>query len=184
VSRAAVFLDRDGTLIEDARYIGKPELVVLMPGAAEAVRRLNTARIPAIVVTNQSGIARGYFTEADSERVQARVTELLAEGGARLDGSYVCPHHPDFSPPPVCECRKPGTLLFRQAATAHGLDLARSWYIGDKLRDVLPARALGGHGILVPSPETPASDVERAAREFEVAASLDEAIGRIVESKR
>jgi D-glycero-D-manno-heptose 1,7-bisphosphate phosphatase len=184
VSRPAVFLDRDGTLIEDAHYIGKPEQVVLVAGAAEAVRRLNRADIPAIIVTNQSGIARGYFTEDDYERVWARVRELLAERGARVDATYMCPHHPDFSPPPPCECRKPGTLMFQEAAIQHDVDLARSWYIGDKLRDVLPARVLGGHGILVPTPDTPAREVEEAGRDFEVANSLDAAISRIVESKR
>jgi len=180
VSRAAVFLDRDGTLIRDWHHVGRPEQVELLPGVGDAVRRLNEAGWPVIVVTNQSGIARGIFTQADYERVRARTEELLGEHGARLDGTYMCPHHPEFTGP--CECRKPGTLLYRQAAEAHGIDLRGSWYIGDKLRDVLPARELGGRGVLVPNEETPALEIGRAKKEFEVASSLDEAVARVIES--
>jgi len=180
VSRAAVFLDRDGTLIRDWHHVGRPEQVELLPGVGDAVRRLNEAGWPVIVVTNQSGIARGLFTQTDYERVRARTEELLAEHGARLDGTYMCPHHPDFTGP--CECRKPGTLLYRQAAEAHALDLRGSWYVGDKLRDVLPARAFGGRGVLVSNEETPALDIERAKKEFEAASSLDEAVARVIES--
>jgi D-glycero-D-manno-heptose 1,7-bisphosphate phosphatase len=180
VSHPAVFLDRDGTLIEDAHYIGSPDRVALLPGAAEAVRRLNEAGWPVIVVTNQSGIARGLFTHADYERVRDRVNALLAVKGARIDDTRICPHHPEFTGP--CECRKPGTLLFREAARAHDLDVARSWYIGDRLRDVLPALALGGRGILVAGADTPDADLEGARREFEVASSLDEAVARVLES--
>lgn len=182
MSRPAVFLDRDGTIIRDFHFVGKPEQVELMPGAAAAIRRLNEATLPVIVVTNQSGIARGYFTEYDYARVQERVETLLAEAGARLDATYMCPHHPDVGG--ECECRKPGTLLFSRAAREHGLDLARSWFVGDKLRDVLPAAALGGRGVLVPTDETPDRDIEEATRKFAVATSLDAAVDRIVESAR
>ncbi len=178
--RGAAFLDRDGTLIGDAHFVADPARVSLLPDAARAVRRLNEAGWPVIVVTNQSGIARGLFTLADYERVRERVEELLREGGARVDDTYVCPHHPDFTGP--CECRKPGTLLFRRAALEHNIDLSASWYVGDALRDVLPARELGGRGILVPNAETPAAAIEQARAGFEVAASLDEAAGRILES--
>ena len=182
MSRPTVFLDRDGTLMRDVNYIGKPEQVELLPGAAQAVRRLNHARWPVIVVTNQSGIARGYYTSSDYERVRSELDAQLAAAGARLDATYMCPHHPDFGD--ACECRKPGTLLFRQAAQSHDLDLARSWYVGDRLRDVEPAKALGGHGILIAGQETPAEDVRRARQEFAVVASLDEAVSRIIESTR
>lgn len=182
MNRAAVFLDRDGTLIEDRHYIGKPELVTLLPGAGGAVRRLNDMDYPVVIVTNQSGIARGYFTEADYARVHDRTVALLDELGARIDASYMCPHHPDFTGP--CDCRKPGTLLFRRAAADLGLDLARSWCVGDKGRDVLPARELGGFGILVPNFETPPEEVARARTEFFVASSLDDAVDRIIESAK
>lgn len=182
MSRAAVFLDRDGTIIRDTHYVGTPESVELLSGAADAVRRLNESGWPVVVITNQSGIARGYFTTAHYERVRARVDELLAAGGARIDASFVCPHHPDVTGP--CECRKPGTLLFRQAADQLALDTKRSWFIGDHVRDVAPAAELGGRGILVPGEETPKADVERARKEFAVARSLDEAVRQVIESAR
>ena len=182
MTRAAVFLDRDGTIIRDVNYIADPGLAELMPDAAAAIRRLNDAAWPVIVITNQSGIARGLFTEREYDAVRARVATLLAAGGARVDATYMCPHHPEFTGP--CKCRKPGTLLFEQAATAHGLDLAGSWYVGDKLRDLLPARALGGRGILIPTPATPASDLAAADAGFEVADSLDEAVTRVIDSAK
>ena len=180
MSRGAVFLDRDGTIIEDRAYVRDPADVVLLPGAAAAIARLNAARVPVVVVTNQSGIARGMFGDSEYERVAARIGERLAEGGARIDATFMCPHHPDFTGP--CECRKPGTLLYRRAAAALGLDLGASWYVGDRLRDVLPARTLGGVGILIPSEATPADDLDRARREFAVLASLDEAADRVIQS--
>ena len=182
MKRRAVFLDRDGTLIEDHHYIGSPDDVEIIPGAPAAIRRLNDGGWPVIVVTNQSGIARGYFTEADYQRVESRMEDLLAQNGARIDGSFMCPHHPDFTGP--CDCRKPGTLLFRLAAQALDLDTSRSWYVGDRLRDVLPAQELGGRGILVPGDVTPAADREQATKEFEVAVSLDAAVTRVIESAR
>ena len=181
-ARPAAFLDRDGTLIRDVNFIGRPEQVELIPGAAAAVRRLNQAGIPAVVITNQSGIARGYFSEADYERVHERLLALLAKEGARLDAAYHCPHHPDVGG--ACECRKPGTLLYRRAIAEHSIDAAGSWYIGDRLRDVLPAHELGGHGIMVPSDQTPMAELERARKEFVVEGSLDAAVGRAVESAR
>lgn len=182
MNRPAVFLDRDGTIIDDVNFVSKPQQVRLLPGAAAAIRRLNEARIRVVVVTNQSGIARGILTAADYDRVRARVEELLGDAGARIDATYMCPHHPDLTGP--CDCRKPGTLLFRRAADDLGLDPAVSWFVGDKLRDVSPARALGGRGILVASTETSESDIQAAREEFSVADSLDEAVSRIIESAR
>jgi histidinol-phosphate phosphatase family protein len=180
VNRPAVFLDRDGTINHDTDFVGDPGSVELIPGAAAAILRLNQHRVPVVVVTNQSGIARGYFSEADYQAVRARLDELLGAEGARVDATYVCPHHPDVTGP--CECRKPGTLLFSRAASDLALDPARSFYVGDKLRDVSPAQTLGGTGILVPSPRTPAADLEAARALFEVARSLDEAVSRVIES--
>ncbi|HMC55693.1 MAG TPA: HAD family hydrolase [Gemmatimonadaceae bacterium] len=178
----AVFIDRDGTLIRDMNYIGDPALVQLVPDAAHSVRRLNEAGWPVVIVTNQSGIARGFFTTDDYDRVKERIESQLREAGARIDATYMCPHHPDYGGP--CDCRKPGTLLFRQAAEALGLELPASWYVGDKLRDILPAATLGGQGILVPNEYTPRDDVARARAEFEVAASLEAAVARVLHSAR
>jgi histidinol-phosphate phosphatase family protein len=179
--RPAVFIDRDGTIIHDAEYIWNPDDVHLLPGAAEAIARLNEQRIPVIVITNQSGIARGLLTNAQYEDVRARLDALLAARGARLDGSYVCPHHPDFGT--TCECRKPGTLLYRQAAAALGIDLAKSAFVGDRWRDVAPALELGGRGILIAGPWTPADEVRQAKAQAEVAPSLADAVQRLLPSR-
>ena len=143
----AVFLDRDGTILEDPGYLHDADGAHLLPGAAEGVRRLNEAGFLVITVSNQSGIARGLYPESAYLAVQDRLGALLAAGGARLDASYFCPHHPEVSGP--CECRKPGLLLFQRAQAAFGVDLARSYWVGDRLSDVEPARRLGGHGLLV-----------------------------------
>ena len=178
--RPAVFLDRDGTIIHDVNYIARPQDVRLIPGAAAAIRELNRAGVPVIVITNQSGIARGLLTSQDYDAVRREMERQLdAEApGARIDASYYCPHHPGFGAP--CDCRKPGTLLYRQAAAEHGLDLGKSWYVGDRWRDVAPGLALGGHGILVPSAATPADERERAARDASVADSLLTAVSRVL----
>jgi D-glycero-D-manno-heptose 1,7-bisphosphate phosphatase len=145
--RPAVFLDRDGTIIEEREYLADPEGVTLLPGAAEALRVMSSAGYALVVVTNQSGIARGYFDDAAFRAVQHRMETLLAAENVRLDGVYMCPHHPAITG--ACSCRKPGTALFRQAAAELGLDLVASIFAGDRLRDVLPAAELGGRGILV-----------------------------------
>jgi len=144
----AVFLDRDGTIVEEVEFLHDPALVRLIPGAAQAIRRLNDARWPVVMVSNQSGIARGLYTVHGFFAVQRRIDELLRAGGARLDGVFFCPHHPDFTGP--CDCRKPGTRLFHEAATQLGdIDLEHSWFVGDRISDVTPALALKGHGVLV-----------------------------------
>ena len=174
LSRRAVFLDRDGTLIVDQHYLKDPSLVEMVPQATNAVRRFNYALLPVIVVSNQSGIARGLVTEAEYRAVRAYIDDLLEERGAFIDDHYHCPHHPDFTGP--CECRKPGIALFEQAIVEHQLDAAASFFVGDKLRDLLPANAYGARGILVPSPETPPEDVDASrAAGFEIAPSLTEA---------
>jgi histidinol-phosphate phosphatase family protein len=173
--RAAVFLDRDGN-------ISRPEDVDLLPDAAHAIRRLNDAGVAAIVISNQSGIGRGYFARADYERAEARVEQLLAEAaGARLDAVYICPHAPDDAGRDACACRKPGTLLFRRAADELGLDPERSWCVGDRWRDVQPAAALGARALLVPSSATPSDELARArAAGVPIAPSLAAAVDRIL----
>lgn len=145
--RPAVFIDRDGTLIQERKYLADPDGVKLVPGVPDALRALRDAGYALIVTTNQSGIARGYYTEDDYRAVARRLDRILEGEGAPVDATYHCPHHPEFDGP--CECRKPGTGMHERAAREHGLDPARSWFLGDKVKDVLPARSLGGEGILV-----------------------------------
>lgn len=145
--KSAVFLDRDGTIIEDVGYLRDPGAVRLLPAAADAIRRLNANGLVVVVVTNQSAIARGLLSLEDYRRTEHRLDELLKQEGARIDGHFFCPHLPELSGP--CECRKPGTLLYRQAAVQFHLDLSQSWWVGDRIRDVVPAEGLGGRGILL-----------------------------------
>lgn len=147
MARPAVFLDRDGTLIVERDYLADPAGVELIPGTAGALRTLRRAGYALVLVTNQSGLARGFFGVAEFEAVQARLDGLLAAEGVVLDGAYHCPHHPDYGP--ACDCRKPALGLFRRAARELDLDLAASVYVGDRLSDVLPAAALGGRAVLV-----------------------------------
>jgi len=146
-SRRAVFLDRDGTIVEDPGFLHKPEDVKLFAGAAEGIRRLNAAGYLVVVVTNQSGIARGLYTVADYRAVEKRLGELLAKQKARIDASYFCPHHPQAPEP--CACRKPRTKLFLEAQAELGIDFSRSWWVGDRLSDVQPAGTLRGKAVLV-----------------------------------
>jgi D-glycero-D-manno-heptose 1,7-bisphosphate phosphatase len=145
--KRAAFLDRDGTLIEDLQYLRDPALVRLLPGVGPALRTLNDAGILAVVATNQSGIARGRLTEAEYRATRRRLDELLAAEGAWIDGHYHCPHLPEITGP--CDCRKPGPGLYREAARDLDIDLASSWWIGDRLRDLTAARSFGGHGALL-----------------------------------
>jgi histidinol-phosphate phosphatase family protein len=177
--RAAVFLDRDGTIIEDAHYIADPALVRLRPDAGDAIAALNRAAMPVIVVTNQSGMARGLISESDYQRVEARLAELLAAHGAHIDATYVCPHHPEFDR--VCDCRKPGTLLFRRAAQEHRLDLRASVYVGDRWRDVQPGIVLGGRPMLIVDESTVPTERASAERSgIETVSSLREAVARLL----
>lgn len=168
--RTAVFLDRDGTIVEDPGYLGDPARVRLIPGAADAIARLNRAGRMVVLVTNQSGIGRGLYGEDDFLAVQRRIEELLALEGAKLDAVYHCPHSPDAAP--ACECRKPAPGLFLRAAEEHGIDIARSIFVGDRARDIEPAARWGARGIMVgkhPEETVPAGMV----REPDLAAAVD-----------
>ncbi len=150
--RAAVFLDRDGTINHEVEYLGSPDKLALLPGAAAAIARLNQADIPVIVVTNQSGIARGYYNEADLHAVHARLDELLAQQKASVTGYYYCPHHVEAQVPAYrvdCECRKPRTGMLSAAAAQENIALGQSFLVGDKLSDVDAARNAGCRPILV-----------------------------------
>lgn len=176
--RPAAFLDRDGTLIHDAHYLADPVGVRLLPGVADSIRRLNTAGVLVLLVTNQSGIGRGYFSEEQYLAVHARLVELLRDEGAHLDGEYHCPDAP--SEARLAGCRKPGLEMFLSAAREHDVDVATSYYVGDRLRDVIPAQRLGGKAILVRSPQ---SEIEEAyALGFiTVVESVTEAVDAVLE---
>ncbi len=148
MARPAIFLDRSGTLIVEPDYPLHPESVELVEGVVPALHRLRSAGFLLVVVTNQGGIARGLFTEAEYHEVARRVDRLLAAAGVRPDRVEYCPHDPVITGP--CACRKPHTGMHERAARALGVDLARSWCVGDQVRDVLPARTLAmAGGILV-----------------------------------
>jgi len=134
-------------LIEVEPYLSDPKRVVLLAGTAAALSDLRDAGFMLVVVTNQSGIARGLLSEDEYHAVAKRVDDVLAEAGSLVDATMYCPHHPDFGP--ACECRKPATGMYRHAAAQLGLNPADSYYVGDRVLDVAPARELGGVGVLV-----------------------------------
>jgi D-glycero-D-manno-heptose 1,7-bisphosphate phosphatase len=150
--RGAVFVDRDGTLTDEVGYVNHPSRLRLLPRAAAAIRRLNDAGVPVVVVTNQSGIAKGYFSPDVLDTVHALLREQLREHGARLDGLYVCTHHPSEGEPPFraeCDCRKPKPGLLTRAARDLDLDLSASWVVGDKPSDLAAAEPVRARPVLV-----------------------------------
>ena len=141
----AVFLDRDGTLNEETGYLHRIEDFRWLPGAIDAVRALKRNGWRVVLITNQAGIGRGYYTEQDLAALHDHLEAALAHAGAGLDAVYYCPHHPEAG----CRCRKPGALLYEQAARDLDIDFAASYAVGDKLADLIPARRLGCRTILV-----------------------------------
>jgi D-glycero-D-manno-heptose 1,7-bisphosphate phosphatase len=161
--RAAVFLDKDGTLVEDVPYNVDPVKVRLRPGAGPALRRLADGGFALVVVTNQSGVARGLFPQKALRDVEVGLRALLAPFGAELIGFHACPHHPRGSVSPFdrdCECRKPKPGLLLGAALSHGLDLSRSWMVGDILDDVEAGRRAGCRTVLIDDPDSPSGETE------------------------
>ncbi|MDO5562781.1 MAG: HAD family hydrolase [Synergistaceae bacterium] len=149
ISRPAVFLDRDGTIIELRDYLCNLDEISLLPRAAEGLRFLHDAGYLLIVVTNQSGVARGYFTEDFVKEANDRITELFAAQGAQLDAFYYCPHHPDYGDSVKCNCRKPKIGMITRAAADFDIDLSRSWLIGDNISDIKTAVNAGIPSVLV-----------------------------------
>lgn len=148
----AVFIDRDGTLIEEVGYLNRLDRLALYPWSIDAVRLLDRAGFAVVVVTNQAGIARGFFDERFVQHTHDVLRERFAAGGARLAGFYYCPHHPDAPPGPYrqrCACRKPAPGMLHRAATDLSLDLSRSFMVGDRWHDVQAGQAAGARGVLV-----------------------------------
>jgi D-glycero-D-manno-heptose 1,7-bisphosphate phosphatase len=150
--KPAVFLDRDGTINEQMGYINHLSRFIMLPDAANAIKRLNAAGIPVVVVTNQSGLARGYFPESLLGEVHQKMEQKLADEGAHVDGIYICPHHPEAKEEKFrenCNCRKPKNGLFLQAAADLQLDLSKSYVVGDRWSDLKAAAQCQAKGILV-----------------------------------
>jgi D,D-heptose 1,7-bisphosphate phosphatase len=185
----AIFLDKDGTLIDDVPYNVDPRRMTLAQGAAEGLRRLTGMGYRLLVVSNQPGVAYGYFTEAALDGVARRLERLLGGEGAQLAGFYYCPHHPEGAVPAYarrCDCRKPMPGMLLSAAAGQGVDLRRSWMIGDILDDVEAGRRAGCRTVLIDNgnetewcrsslrqPDLTARDLAEAAR---LVAAADEAL--------
>ena len=183
--RPAIFLDRDGVVIEDAHYLASPKQVRLVPGSADAIAALNRAGWPVVVVTNQAGVARGLFTERAVEAVHAHLSEQLASYGARVEAYYYCPHHPAGEVEAyrvACDCRKPKAGMLLQAAADLGLDLERSWMVGDRESDLEAGAAVGARTILVRTGYGAAADatqLDRTRLNLDlVAANLADAVAK------
>lgn len=150
--RAGLFLDRDGTINTEVDFLRSPDELRLLPGAARAIREANLAHVPVVVITNQSGIARGYLTEDDLARVHERLRDVLASEGAHVDAIEYCPHHPTTGSQPyrvACDCRKPGTGMLTRAAERLGIDLGASYVIGDRCVDMEAGVRAGCRTVLV-----------------------------------
>jgi D-glycero-D-manno-heptose 1,7-bisphosphate phosphatase len=183
--RPAIFLDRDGVLIEDVHYLASPEQVRLIPGSAEAVAALNRAGWPVVVVTNQAGVGKGLFPLASVGDVHAHLASQLATFGATVEGFYFCPHHPEAEVEAYrvrCECRKPRPGMLRQAAAELGIDLGRSWMVGDRVSDLAAGAAAGCRTILVRTGYGVTQDVltlDRSELNLElIAANLADAVAK------
>ena len=150
--RRAVFLDRDGVICREEGYISDPRRLQLLPGSGDAIRLFNRNALTAVVITNQSGVARGFFPEAAIVDMNRAMKELLEEYGACLDGIYYCPHHPTAGNSrytTTCDCRKPGTGLIDRAARELDIDIKQSYVVGDKWSDIELGQRSGAHSILV-----------------------------------
>jgi histidinol-phosphate phosphatase family protein len=143
--RPGIFLDRDGTINREVNYLSDPDAFELLPGAAETIAQWNAAGWAVVVVTNQSGVARGYLTPETLDAIHSRMREALAARNAHVDAIYVCAHLPEDE----CPCRKPRVELFRRAAADLGIDISESYFVGDKWTDVMPVSELGGRAILL-----------------------------------
>jgi D-glycero-D-manno-heptose 1,7-bisphosphate phosphatase len=144
-SRRAVFLDRDGTVSEEVGYMREPSRFALFAWTGRSIRRINEAGLAAVLVTNQSGVGRGYFDSARVDEVHHALEDEIAKQQARLDGIYYCPHHPEEG----CECRKPGPGMLHRASRDLDIELTRSFMVGDRYTDILAGRSVGARTILV-----------------------------------
>jgi D,D-heptose 1,7-bisphosphate phosphatase len=150
----AVFLDRDGTIVEDIGYLNNPQQIQFIPGSIEAIKKLNEAGYKVVVITNQAGVARGLITEDMLQTIDKTLHKFILNGGAHLDGVYYCPHHPEHGVHPYkqeCECRKPHPGLIKRAHRDLNIDLSQSFMVGDKATDIQAGKRAGTKSILVES---------------------------------
>ena len=188
-SSRAIFIDRDGTLNEDIGYVATPDQLIIYPWAAEAVRLINESGFKAVVITNQSGIARGMYSEDDLAEIHSKMIEELARDGARIDAVYYCPHHPGLGDARYgidCDCRKPRTGMLDTASRKHRIDLGRSFVIGDKASDIKLAENAGARAALVLTgygSETLAHPERWPCEPAIVAENLLEAVKRILDTQ-
>ena len=184
--RPALFVDRDGTLNEELGYLSDLSRMRLLPGVGAAVRAANGAGWPVVVVSNQSGVARGYFTEDFAEQSGRHIRELLHRQGAQISGYYFCPHHPEGQPPynVVCPCRKPEPGMLQRAARELGVSLNGAYMIGDRATDMATGASLGLTPILVRTglgveaeTDLPPDFTARGGRIFD---DLPQAIGQLL----
>jgi D,D-heptose 1,7-bisphosphate phosphatase len=181
---SAVFMDRDGTINEEVSFLSRMEQLRLYPQAYEAIRLINASGMKAVVVTNQSGIARGYFTEDFVRSVHERINEMLRTEGAHIDGFYVCPHHPVYGNgiyKQHCSCRKPKPGMLLQAAEEMNIDLTRSYMIGDMLKDIEAGKKAGASAILVKTGYGP--NIVRTDMPAYIAADILEAVRWIMKER-
>lgn len=172
----AVFLDRDGTIAEDVHYCRRPEDFKILPAVPKAIRLLNRHGFEVVIITNQSGIARGYLTEETLAQIHKKMEDELAKHNARVDAIYYCPHHPDEE----CECRKPKTALFHKAAKELLIDFTESYVIGDMEEDISAGKAIACKTILVTTGPNSAGKLSRGKEAHYIAGNLYEAAKWIV----
>lgn len=185
----AVFLDRDGTLVEEVGYLDRLDRLHVFPYTTEALRILARAGFRLVIVSNQAGVARGFFDEDFVQLANQYLVDRLAEAGVAVDGVYYCPHHPDGTVARYrvsCECRKPNPGMLRAAERDLGIDLSRSWVVGDRWLDVALATGVGARGILVRTGygETQAAHPPDGARPTAIAAHVLEAASLIIRAAR
>ncbi|MFC1637461.1 D-glycero-beta-D-manno-heptose 1,7-bisphosphate 7-phosphatase [Candidatus Margulisiibacteriota bacterium] len=175
----AVFLDRDGTIVEDVGYMNSPKQLEFIPGSIKAIKKLNEAGYKVVVITNQAGVARGLITEDMLQTIDKTLHKWILSGGAHLDGIYYCPHHPDHGVYPykqVCECRKPHPGLIKRAHRDLDIDPAQSFMIGDKATDVEAGKRAGTKTVFVRSGRGQAEEKKINGKPDHITENLAEAV--------
>lgn len=176
LSQIGVFLDRDGTVLTEVGYLDTQEKMSLVAGAVDGIRKLNELGVRVVLVSNQSGVARGFFTREFVEETHRVLRKMLAEGKARFDRLYYCPHHPDSG----CHCRKPETGMLEQARDELGIDLTRSYVVGDKPEDVMLGRRVSAKTVLVLTGHGGKSELQGRVWADHVSADLPGAVDWII----